>query len=335
MPHEERVTGREEGATASREYHASAPAKVILCGEHAVVYGRPAIAVPVLELRAHAWFVEAPRGNVRVELPDLNDAWEWPPGPEDEPLVAVLDYMALWAERPLEGTLTVKSDIPIAAGMGSSAAVAVAVVRVLSQVLRRPLTPAKVAEIAYEAEKVTHGRPSGVDTSVVAFERPIWFVRNRPPAPLALPRPLLLLVADTGIRASTREVVAAVREGWERDRDRYEALFDAIGDIVRRVRRLLEDGNIPEVGPLLSENHRLLQELGVSHPAVDRLVQAALKAGAWGAKLAGAGRGGTVVALVPEAAQERVAKALAAAGARAVWRTVVGGTQEGDAAHTP
>lgn len=305
-------------------YHASAPGKVILCGEHAVVYGRPAIAVPVRHVRARASFVPGVGDTLQVELPDVNETWVWPPGPASHPLVVILEEIARRAGRRPAGVLTVRSAIPVAAGMGSSAAVAVAVTRVLAQALGLSLTPEEISGIAFEAEKVTHGTPSGVDNTVIAFERPVWFVRGERPKPFRLSAPLPLLVAFSGIRASTREVVMAVRRRWEEAPSRYEALFDAVASVVREVRCLLEAGRVREVGPLLVENHRLLQEMGVSHPVLDRLVETALQAGAWGAKLAGAGWGGNVVVLAPEEARDRLRGALRAAGAQAVWTTVVG-----------
>ncbi len=302
---------------------ASAPAKVILCGEHAVVYGRPAIAVPVHGIRAQATFTAGSEPGVRVHLPDIDQTWVWPPGPPDHPLVAILEHFAQQGGRPLQGTLQVRSTIPIAAGLGSSAAVAVAVVRVLARALNLSLTPAQVSAIAYKAETITHGTPSGVDNTVIAYEQPVWFVRGGPPEPFSIDRPFTLIIAHSGIQASTREVVAGVRARWQEDRSRYEAIFDAIADLVHRVRDALERGAIEAAGRLMTENHRQLQALGVSIPRLDAMVQAALAAGAWGAKLAGAGCGGNIVILTPKERVQPITVAVRRAGARDIWVTTV------------
>ena len=302
---------------------ATAPGKVILCGEHAVVYGRPAIAVPVHDVRAEALFRPHAHPFVEVHLPDLGERWRWPPGRDPHPLSVVLARLSERAGRRPQGVLTIRSTIPIAGGMGSSAAVAVAAVRVLAQALGLSLTPADVSALAYEAEVITHGTPSGVDNTVIAYEQAVWFVRGRPPEPFPLAAPMTLVIGDTGVRAATREVVAAVRRAWEQDRARYEALFDAIASVVVRVREALQAGRVRDIGPLLDENHRLLQALGVSSPELDRLVAAARAAGAWGAKLAGAGRGGNMIALTDERLAPTVAQALHRVGARATWITTL------------
>ena len=288
-----------------------------------MVYGRPAIAVPVKDLRVHATFIPEPHPGVRVHLPDIGQQWEWPPGPEEHPIVVVIERLAQLAGKTPRGRLRVASTIPIAAGLGSSAAVAVAVTRVLALALDLSLPLNTISEVAFEAEKVTHGTPSGVDNTVVTYEQPVWFVPGALPEPFPIARTFTLIIAHSGIQASTREVVAAVRQGWEHHRAHYEARFDKIAKIVQNVRSLLEKGDIAAVGPLLTENHTLLQELGVSSPVLDTLVEAALKAGAWGAKLAGAGRGGNIVILAPEERIHHITAAVRQAGAQEVWVTTV------------
>ncbi len=307
-----------------RVYRASASAKVILCGEHAVVYGSPAIAVPVSDLRATASFYPNQVDSLRVELPDVGEAWIWPPEPDNHPLALVIrETLAHLGEDDLRGRLVVRSDIPIGGGMGSSAAVATAVVRAVARALGHTLSPEETSSLVYRAEEIWHGTPSGIDNTVIAYERPVWFVRGQPPEPFYPARSFTLVIADSGVSAATREVVLDVRRRWEQDRPRYEALFRAIGDLVRQVRRALEAGEIEVVGPLLDENQRHLAEMGVSSPLLEALVAAARAAGALGAKLAGAGRGGNVIALVREADAARVAEALRRAGATRTFVTIV------------
>ena len=303
--------------------HASACAKIILCGEHAVVYTRPAIAVPIHDLRAHATFTPQEGGALHVHLEDLDERWVWSPHLQHPLAVVISHTLDTLGQTPPSGMLQVRSDIPIGGGLGSSAAVATAVVRVLAQALHHPLPPDEVARLVYEGEKLWHGTPSGIDNTVIAYEQPIWFVKGAPPEPFELSHPIPLVIADSGQAAATRDVVAYVRQQWEAQKVRYEALFDAIGRVVHRARDALVRSDWPELGALLNENHYLLEQMGVSSPQLDALVQAAREAGAWGAKLAGAGWGGNVIALAPPSRAGEIVHALRRAGAQHVYTTGV------------
>lgn len=304
---------------------ASACGKVILFGEHAVVYGRPAIAVPISGVRATAVVESLPdAGDILLEAPDIGRrCWLSTAGPEDA--VAHLVHLTLQElEAPAHGLrISVQSQLPIGRGMGSGAAVSTAIVRALAQHFGAGWPPEKVSALVFEAEKLYHGTPSGIDNTVIAYETPVYFIKGQPPALFPIGTPLPLLIADTGIFSSTREVVGAVRQAYTRESARYSALFDAIGKLVDAARQSLQAGDLPALGRLMDENHRLLQELNVSCPELDALVRAAKEAGALGAKLSGAGRGGNMIALVPREHIPDVEAALHAAGAASVIHTLV------------
>ncbi|HEU4326684.1 MAG TPA: mevalonate kinase [Roseiflexaceae bacterium] len=335
----------------------SAPAKLILCGEHAVVYGRPAIALPLAGIRARVALSDGPPSSgVVVEARDLQRRWALGDTPDDPLSQLAADLLArfgLGTDPDL--LLTIESDIPIASGMGSGAAVASALVRALARRFGHEPTPAQVSDLVFQSERRLHGTPSGIDNTVIAFEQPIWFVRAAPNrassdilntsdqtdntapgtqhatlntqnsiAPLAIGASFRLLVGDTGVRSATHEPVGAVRRGWQADPARYEALFDAVAGVAGRVRALLAAGDVAALGPLLDENHALLQQIGVSSPELDRLVVAARGGGALGAKLSGAGWGGVMLALVTEQTSAAVGQALREAGAVRVLETEVG-----------
>jgi mevalonate kinase len=141
--------------------------------------------------------------------------------------------------------------------------------------------------------------------------------------PIAIAASFTLLVGDTGVRSATRLPVGEVRKRWQADPERYEALFDQVGALVARVRAALALGDIAALGSLLSQNHALLQQIGVSSPELDALVGAAQSAGALGAKLSGAGWGGVMLALVTPEAREQVRAALEQAGAKRVIETAI------------
>lgn len=307
---------------------ASAPGKVILFGEHAVVYGQPAIAVPVQQVAARATVSPLLRneaGVIHIEAPQVNVDADFSDLPETDPLGTVLrlTLSELKTSRPPAFKLRVTSTIPLAAGLGSGAAVSVAVIRVVSAFLGNPLPDEKVSSLAFEIEKFHHGIPSGIDNTVVTFAKPVYFVKDRPIQTFSVSKPFALLIADTGIPSPTRVSVSDVRSAWEKEKARFEQIFESIGKIAIQARKAIESGGNDKLGPLMDSNHAYLQEIGVSSPELDKLVAAARQAGAVGAKLSGGGRGGNMIALVTEISQEKVSEALHSAGAKGVIKTVV------------
>lgn len=305
-----------------------APGKVILLGEHAVVYGRPAIAVPVHDVQACVT-VQDVGGlhGVTIFATELDRVYDVGCALPDEPLCATvrqtLEHLGVDLQE-VSLNVTIRSSIPVASGMGSGAAVAAATARALGAHLGRPLEKAEVSAIAYETERIHHGTPSGIDNTVVSFGRPVYFHRGDPIETFQVRAPFWLAIADTGLPSLTKLSVADVRVGWEQDRARYERLFDGIAALVGKARQAIEQGSVALLGEHMSENQELLRALHVSSPEIERLVDAALGAGAGGAKLSGGGRGGNVIALVDSLAVETVCSALQAAGANRVIVTKVG-----------
>ncbi|MDX1687574.1 MAG: mevalonate kinase [Candidatus Promineifilaceae bacterium] len=309
---------------------ASAPAKVILFGEHAVVYGRPAIAAPVSQVRATALVADSAPTGVRLVAPDIGEAYWLADAGEEDPLAAAVRSVqeAAGRSRLPNLTITVRSNIPVASGLGSGAATAAALIRALALHLERPdlASNESVSSLTYEVETLHHGTPSGIDNTVVAYERPVYFIRRSPENQIdtfRAGRPLRLLIADTGIRSSTRDVVSDVRRQWQAEPERFEEIFTACGRIADAARRAIEAGDLERVGSLMQENQVWLRQMTVSSTELDRLAEAAGEAGALGAKLSGAGRGGNIIALVTESAEAAVRQALSAAGALKILATTV------------
>lgn len=307
-------------------YTASAPGKVILLGEHAVVYGYPAIAVPVTQLQAQATVTDRPPGSgCLLAALDLGRSTPLAQLPTDDALALVarltLDMLGMGSDP--DWRITLHSQIPMASGLGSGAAIATALVRALFAYAGRSVSAQIVADLVFESEKLLHGTPSGIDNTVIAYEQPVWFEKGRPMQIFAPLFPITLAVADTGLASPTRQTVGDVRQGWQTQPAKYESLFGQIGQIVAQARLAMEIGQPQNLGPLFDHNQELLVELGVSGAANDRLVAAARAAGAAGAKLSGGGRGGNIIALVDEASQQSVQAALRNAGARRVLVTTI------------
>ncbi|NJM42739.1 MAG: mevalonate kinase [Anaerolineae bacterium] len=278
----------------------SACAKVILVGEHAVVYGRPAIALPLPHLRAYAR-VSSRKGNTEIAALDIHQRFRLQDRPHNPLSQIVLKTFAHLNLRPEDHPLrlTIKSEIPVASHLGSGAAVSVACARAICAHITdgADLASPDASALAYEVEKLHHGTPSGIDNTVIAYEQPVWFVRGETPVTLEMPSALRLVIADTGISTPTKIPVGQVRQCWERDKEGYERRFDAIAALVMAAREALEANDWPALGTAMSASHIELQQLGVSSPKLDKLCDAAIQAGALGAKMSGGGQGGNMIAL--------------------------------------
>ena len=308
--------------------YAKAPAKVILFGEHAVVYGQPAIAMPVTRVNATARIlpqIDASQGQIQVQAPDIQLDKKLTDLPEDHPLAAAI-RLTLTAIAPVHLpslSVQISSTIPVAAGMGSSAATSVAIIHALSTFFGAHLSSEQISDLAFEVEKLHHGTPSGIDNNVIAHQQPVYFIKDQPIEFLKINHPTHWIVADTGEKTPTREAVAGVRERYQADPAAYTPILSAIGEITRQAREPLASGDLALLGPLLNENQDQLRMLGVSCDSLDGLIAAALQAGAFGAKLSGGGLGGNIISLAnPENAQS-IAAALEQAGARHVITTIL------------
>jgi len=304
---------------------ASAPGKIILFGEHAVVYGRPALAVPITQVHADVEVLTSSRAGIWIDAPDINLRAELNTLPSDHPIASVIhNFLFLSRVSPFPNLeIKITSTIPVASGLGSGAAVTVALARALSSHLNHFMTDEEVNAFAYEIEKLHHGTPSGIDNTVVTYAKPVYFIKGQPIETFKVGQPFTIVIGDTGILAPTKESVADVRRLWMNDKSRWESVFDKIGEISFTARRAIEAGRSEILGELMNENHALLQKLTVSSPELDRFVEAARNAGATGAKLSGGGRGGNMIALVKPEGSEAVASALISAGAKRTLSTTV------------
>jgi mevalonate kinase len=297
---------------------ASAPGKIILFGEHAVVYGRPALAVPVTQVHADVEVMASSRPGIWIDAPDVDLHAELNALPSDHPIASVIhNFLFLWRVSPFPNlAIRISSTIPVASGLGSGAAVTVALTRALASHFHHPLTGEEVNAFAFEIEKLHHGTPSGIDNTVITYASPVYFIRGNPIETFRVAKPFTIVIGDTGIPAPTKESVGDVRKLWEANQPNWEAIFDQVGKIARTAREVIEKGDTSKLGQLMDQNHALLQEMTVSSPELDKLVTAARQAGALGAKMSGGGRGGNMIALAPQDLADEVSQSLLRAGAR-------------------
>jgi mevalonate kinase len=302
---------------------ASACGKIILLGEHAVVYGQPAIAIPIQSLRAIAR-LEPGDFACRLAAPDVGIFSPLDSLAIDQPLAfCVRNACRRMGIPPPSGEIRIESSLPVASGLGSGAAVSTAITRLIALAANQTLAPDEISGLVFEVERLYHGTPSGIDNTVIAWERPIWYIAGEKPRPIQLSHSAPMWVADSGIPGETKLAVGGVRQRWQAEPERYQALFEKIGSLVHTGRAALQAGDLVSLGAAMNKNHECLREMGVSTHALDLLTQAALNAGAFGAKLSGGGLGGHIIALVDDARKEAVGGALRAAGAKSISATAL------------
>jgi hydroxymethylglutaryl-CoA reductase len=213
-------------------------------------------------------------------------------------------------------TIEVFPHIPRAMGLGGSSALAVAILRALDHSYQLGLNHERINELAYECEKAAHGTPSGVDNTVATYGTALRFTKTDD-GPLfetvKLGQPLQLVVGITGKESLTADTVARVRQAWQQHPQRYEGIFDQIGQLTDAATRAVTSGQINELGELMNLCHGYLNALQLSTPELEELVHIARAHGAVGAKLTGGGGGGSMVALCPDS-QQAVQRAMQAAG---------------------
>jgi len=291
-----------------------AAGKVILFGEHAVVYGRHALALPIPDAvrvsidEADRLSVDVPEWGIDREIePDSRDGI-------DAAIALILDALEI-AQTGFRVHITTR--LPQAMGLGSSAAIAVAVARAFNTHLGIGRDDAGINEIAFDCERMAHGTPSGIDNTLATYGEPMLFSRNdglqTERIELGEPPPLVIACSSQG--GLTGEQVAAVRARRAESPAHFDALFDAMDRLSTEGASLLVEGDYAALGRRMNIAHGLLNAIGVSTPELEQMVAIAREAGAAGAKLTGAGGGGSIVALCPGCV-DKVRSALQDAGYR-------------------
>lgn len=308
---------------ALRQATAEAPGKVILVGEHAVVYGQPAVAAPLRGLGVRVTVSPSPAG-LRLETPlgggELAELAADPAHPLGGLAALALAALDLAGAAGLGATISLESELPMGAGLGSSAAAAWALTRALAEALEADWPPETAGALVALAEARAHGKASGLDAATVMAGGPLRFSLAEGPVPIVPGAPLRYVVADSGRPRRTADAVASVKAALASRPDGGARLLCELGTLAHGAEAALAAGDPQALGAQLDAAQAHLEALGLGVPETSALVRAARDAGALGAKFTGAGRGGCVLALAPdETTQLAIAAALVAAGARGVY----------------
>lgn len=288
--------------------------KVILLGEHAVVYGRHALAIPIPNAVSAVALADS---SEQITIPEWNIRESVAADARNGLAHAVRLIATELGVPDARVSIQLHTRLPRAMGLGSSAAMAVAITRAVARACSVDIADDEVNRIAFECEKLAHGTPSGVDNTLACFAEPMLFRRTDQllAQPLELEHAPPLVIAYGDQAGQTIEQVAAVRARREQQEAFYESLFDEIDALSVAGSEALLASNYAELGGLMNMCHGLLNALQVSTPQLETMVALARHSGAIGAKLTGAGGGGSIVALCP-GKQEAVSRAMHEAGFR-------------------
>jgi len=293
--------------------------KAILLGEHAVVYGRHAIAAPIpLAIKA---LVEDCDEGIHLLIPRWGVEYRLATNPSERrsferPAGVVLDQLGL-TKRPMK--IEVFPEVPRGMGLGGSAAMAVAIVRALDKHFKLGLKNEDVNRLAFESEKMAHGNPSGLDNTLACYGKALVFRTGDPPLvePLNIREPIPAVIGITGFEGLTATTVGRVREAWQQDKKLYERIFDQIDALTLRGIQAIQDNDLPTLGQLMNICQGMLNALQVSTPELEKLCAIARENGALGAKLTGGGGGGSIIAIC-DGDTDPVVNAIRAAGFQAM-----------------
>lgn len=298
--------------------------KIILMGEHSVVYGEPAIAIPFPATHIHATItpIEGP-----VQLDCVYYQGDLASAPQHlENLIAVVESTVNELKQEFNNfKLTIESTIPVERGMGSSAAVAIATVRAVFNYYSVPLTDDKLLTLANISETIAHGNPSGLDAAMTSGRHPLYYIKGKPFVPFKVSLSAYLIVADTGLKGQTRDAVASIAQLNKENTETTMEAIHSLGDLARQAKFAIESANPVTLGLVMNEAHETLSSLGVSNERLNHLVSTARTNGALGAKLTGGGRGGCMIALAADKdTAASISNALVDAGAVNTWTHQLG-----------
>ena len=295
-------------------------AKIILIGEHSVVYSKPAIALPLSAVKTTIKILPAASGIQTIDCRYFSGPLKMMP-----PIMKGLQHLIFYILKKLQQEnaglqIKVTSQLPEERGMGSSAAAAVAMARALYDFFDQPLDHQLLLNLANIEEVDTHGNPSGLDAATSASSVPVWMIKGKELVKLPIKLDACLLICDSGIKGRTKEAVAAVKERLQKFPQQTQTLLDSLGKLTFLARQQLAQNDPRGLGKTFTQAQDDLKKLGVSSPLLDQLIKKSLTLGSLGSKLTGGGRGGCFICLMPNTlTAQKAAESLKTAGATATW----------------
>ena len=276
--------------------------KIILMGEHSVVYGYPAIAIPLKNIQIEC-IVE------RSRVPFFHNE-------KDTLSTAVHTALKYLSKKNENIKYKVISDIPPKRGMGSSAAVSIAAIRGVLDYFNRKVDSITLEKLVNEAEIIAHNTPSGLDAKTCLSDSAIKFIKNKGFKNIDMNLGAYLLIADTGIHGHTRDAIMNIKNM----RNKALPMLEKLGKLTEETEKFIEKKDVVNIGKNMIFAHEELKMLGVSIEKSDILVKTAIDEGAYGAKMSGGGLGGCIIALMESREKaEMTAKKLMEKGAVNIW----------------
>ncbi|MBU1007878.1 mevalonate kinase [Candidatus Dependentiae bacterium] len=297
--------------------------KAILFGEHFVVHSLPAIVAAL----SHTGVVTVERITGHHEL--IDNCIRFPSVPKltwdicHKPIERILKYLEI--TTPLK--ITLHGNLPIPhSGIGSSAAHMVGLSRALNKEFQLNLSEEQINQTAYQGEKEIHGNPSGIDNTAATYGGLFWFKKIKPEnmtQPITTPKPIDIVLVETGKQTDTKTVIFAINKFITQNPKKTKPIFEIYKNVVSQAHQALKAGDLQLLGTLMNKNQKLLQELTISCPELDKVSSIAQNEGALGAKLTGTGRGGLAIALTPgKELQDKVSNALKKSGYAVLQTTI-------------
>lgn len=295
-------------------------AKIILMGEHSVVYGQPAIALPLPSVQLSVTLSSRQDNQRIIKSRYYHGSLENLPSSMIGIKKLIDTLSARFNDQETSWDLKIESQLPAERGMGSSAASAIAIIRAFFDYYDEPLDRTLLLQLADVEEQITHRSPSGLDAATVSSDKPLFYVKGRIGVPIEMNLDASLVIADTGKKGATKEAILAVKDELKNNNEKAEEHIKHLGELVNQTKDYLAQNDIVKLGDALNFAQTDLAALNVSDPSLDHLIHVARDNGALGAKLTGGGRGGCMIALMQTAmGARRLASILKENGAHDIW----------------
>lgn len=295
-------------------------AKIILMGEHSVVYGQPAIALPLPSVQLSVTLSSRQDNQRIIKSRYYHGSLENLPSSMIGIKKLIDTLSARFNDHETGWDLKIESQLPAERGMGSSAASAIAIIRAFFDYYDEPLDRTLLLQLADVEEQITHRSPSGLDAATVSSDKPLFYVKGRIGVPIEMNLDASLVIADTGKKGATKEAILAVKDELQNNNEKAEGHIKHLGELVNQTKDYLTQNDIVKLGDALNFAQTDLAALNVSDPSLDHLIHVARDNGALGAKLTGGGRGGCMIALMQTAmGARRLASILKENGAHDIW----------------